>query len=114
MTMPTRSAYNKKLSSKGGGSAYVTIRSKWIKDKDGKPAMTYLHREMMMDKLQRPLRSDEIVAHANPGSHNGKDQGKMEIKTLGENSTEANISRKDGALYKKLKIRRELIGGKKK
>ena len=90
----------------------MTVRSKWIKDKNGKPAMTYLHREMMMDKLGRPLKSTEVVAHANPGSHNEKDQGKMEIKTLGENSTEANISRKDGALYKKLKIKRELKNDK--
>lgn len=110
MTMPTHSKYNNKLSSKGGGSAYVTVRSKWIKDKDGKPAMTYLHREMMMDKLGRPLKSTEIVAHANPGSHNAKDQGEMRITTLSENSSEANTSRKDGALYKKLKIKRESNG----
>jgi len=94
------------LTTNGGSRAYHYVMSKWLKDKEGHFVRVPINREMMMDKLKRPLRSDEIVHHVTPGAHTDGPQGKLEITTRGENTAKSNRERKGGALYKKLKIRK--------
>ena len=70
-----------KVTSEGGNRGYSMVASKWYKNKNGKPAVVTTAREEMMDRLGRALRSDEIVHHETPGSHSGKDQGKLQVTT---------------------------------
>jgi hypothetical protein len=95
-----------RVTTEGGGRGYSMIASKWYKNKNGKPAVVTTAREEMMDKLGRPLKTDEIVHHATPGSHSGKEQGELAVTTRGENTATSNRLRKNGKLYRLLHMRK--------
>lgn len=98
--------YKDKTTSNGGARGYRMVSSKWYKTADGENARVTTAREAMMDRLGRALKPNEIVHHKTPGNHSDGKDGELAITTRGKNTAESNRLRKDGKLYRMLRMKK--------
>lgn len=79
--------------SKGGGSDYSMVRSKFVKDKNGYGMPTTKAREALYRRVGHVVPSNIVASHLDGGRHKEKDGGAFRIETLAQNTARSNIMR---------------------